>query len=114
MMSLTRPLCILIKGTHFLPGNPKGTHMELKGNPATKLIFADLLLLHSPPLIFILVRFFLGDAPLYLEKATCLPREFLPSHGSTLCLSNSMCRFIRSLVVLAPVDSNVAVYAKCC
>ena len=39
---LTRPLCILIKGTHFLRGNPKGTQMELKGNPATRLISVDL------------------------------------------------------------------------
>ena len=36
--SLTSPLCILIKGTHFLRGNPKGTHTELKGNPATGII----------------------------------------------------------------------------
>ena len=35
-MSLTRPLCILIKGTHFLRGNPEGTHAELKGNPVTR------------------------------------------------------------------------------
>ena len=27
----------LIKGTHFLRGNPKGTHTELKGNPVTRL-----------------------------------------------------------------------------
>ena len=38
MMSLTRPLCILIKGTHFLRGNPEGTHVELKGNPVIRLI----------------------------------------------------------------------------
>ena len=37
-MSLTRPLCILIKGTHFLRGNPEGTHAELKGNPVIRLI----------------------------------------------------------------------------
>ena len=37
-MSLTRPLCILIKGTHFLRGNPEGTHAELKGNPVIRII----------------------------------------------------------------------------
>ena len=37
MTSLTRPLCILIEGTHFLQGNPKGTHTELKRNPATRI-----------------------------------------------------------------------------
>ena len=37
MTSLTRPLCISIKGTHVLRGNPKGTHTELKGNPVTRL-----------------------------------------------------------------------------
>ena len=38
MMSLTRPLRILIKGTHFLRGNPEGTHAELKGNPVIRII----------------------------------------------------------------------------
>ena len=38
MTSLTRPLGILIKGTHFLRGNPKGTHTERKGNAATGII----------------------------------------------------------------------------
>ena len=34
---MTRPLCISIKGTHFLRRNPKGTHTELKGNPVTRI-----------------------------------------------------------------------------
>ena len=38
MTSLTRPLCILIKETHILRGNSKGTHTELKGNPVIRLI----------------------------------------------------------------------------
>ena len=41
-MSLTRPLCILIKGTHFLRGNPEGTHAELKGNPVIRLILLNI------------------------------------------------------------------------
>ena len=41
-MSLTRPLCILIKGTHFLRGNPEGTHAELKGNPVIRIILLNI------------------------------------------------------------------------
>ena len=37
LTSLTRPLCILIKETHFLRGNPKGAHTELKRNPVTRI-----------------------------------------------------------------------------
>ena len=68
--------------------------------------------------IYILIQFFFGDAAHYFKKAICLSRDFpmfLLSLGSTLCVSSSMCtcRFIHPLLVLAPYDSNVAVYTKC-
>ena len=62
--------------------------------------------------IFIHVPFFFGDGVYLLREAKRLFRDFpmfLPLLGSTLCLSSSICRFVRPLFVLAPHDSNVAV-----
>ena len=44
MTSLTRPLCILIKGTHFLRGNPHGT----QGEPTNGVNFDPSILLNTP------------------------------------------------------------------
>ena len=54
---------------------------------------------------------------LYFEKAIRLSRDiirFLAAIWSSLCVSCSMYRFIPPVVVLAPHDSNVVVYAQVC
>ena len=60
---------------------------------------------------------FLRRCRSFTLRKLCLSRDFLKflaAIWSSLCLLTSMCRIICLLFILAPHDSNVAVYVKVC